>query len=111
MYSGVWVIILARRGLFRERVAIYVARIASGIVPPHEFENRVLARHIIEAVRNVGIQLRDEKRGALWCPICNKGPFTKRGYYLHLTRTHYSHLIALVDLESKRILDASKSLA
>lgn len=102
---------MARRGLFRDRVAIYVARIASGIVSPYEFENRVLARHMIEAVRNVGLQLKDEREGHLWCPICAKGPFTRRGYYLHLTRTHYSHLIALVDLESKRILESSKSLA
>ncbi len=101
---------MARKGLFKWKIAVYVARVASGITSPNDFNNKVLARHIVEAIRNVGAQLRDERMGSLICPICGKGPFTKRGYYLHLTRTHYYHLINLVEAESERILGVSKNI-
>lgn len=99
---------MARRGLFKSRLAVYVAKVASGMVRAEDFENRVLARHVIEAVRNVGSQLCNSRDGALFCPICSRGPFTKRGYYLHLTRLHYSYLLFLVDKEVERILKVSK---
>ncbi|AFK51359.1 hypothetical protein TCELL_0935 [Thermogladius calderae 1633] len=28
------------------------------------------------------------KKGILYCGLCGRGPFTKRGLYLHLTRVH-----------------------
>jgi hypothetical protein len=101
---------MARRGLFRWKIADYVARIASGIIGPEEFDSKVLARHVVDAIRHVGMQLRDERNGVLVCPICSRGPFTKRGYFLHLTRTHYSQLIDLVEVEADRIAGVAKNV-
>lgn len=101
---------MARRGLFRWKIASYVARIASGIVNPSDFDSKVLARHVVEAIRNVGMQLRDERNGVLVCPICGRGPFTRRGYFLHLTRLHYSHLIDLVEVEADRIAGVARNV-
>lgn len=105
-----WVDLMARRGLFRWKIAGYVARIASGIVDPGEFDSGVLARHVVEAIRSVGMQLRDERNGVLVCPLCGKGPFTRRGYFLHLTRLHYSHLIDLVEVEADRIAGVARNV-
>lgn len=101
---------MARRGLFRWKIAVYVARIASGIVTPGDFDSKVLSRPIVEAIRNVGLQLQDVRDGLLVCPICLKGPFTKRGYFLHLTRLHYYQLIQLVEAEADRIVFASRTV-
>ncbi len=100
---------MARRGLFRWKIADYVARIASGIISPEEFDSKVLARHIVDAIRHVGMQLRDERDGALTCPICGRTGFRRRGYFLHLTRMHYSHLIDLVEIEADRIAGVAKN--
>ena len=105
-----WVDRMARRGLFRWKIAGYVARIASGITRPEDFDSKVLAKHVVEAIRNVGLQLRDERNGVLRCPICGRGPFTKRGYFLHLTRLHYSHLVDLVEREADRIVKVSRNV-
>ncbi|MEN2999047.1 MAG: hypothetical protein ABDH61_00470 [Acidilobaceae archaeon] len=102
---------MARRGLFKSRIAVYVARVASAMVEAENFDNRVLAKHVIEAVRSVGLQLSERRDGLFYCPICGKGPFTKRGYYLHLTRVHYAHIISLVDREVERMMKTSKNLA
>ncbi|MCS7107517.1 MAG: hypothetical protein NZ902_05400 [Acidilobaceae archaeon] len=102
---------MARRGLFKSRIAVYVARVASEMVEAENFDNRVLAKHVVEAVRSVGVQLSEKRDGLFRCPICGKGAFTKRGYYLHLTRIHYAYLISLVDREVERIMRTSKNLA
>lgn len=45
------------------------------------------------------------KRGSsLYCRLCNGGPYTKRGAYLHLSRIHSRDLEAMVREELDRII-------
>jgi len=39
------------------------------------------------------------KNNNLRCGICGRGPFTKRGLYLHLTRLHVNDILAMIDEE------------
>jgi len=38
-----------------------------------------------------------EKNQHLRCGLCNKGPFTKRGLYLHLMRVHKEDILKMID--------------
>ncbi|MCE4612722.1 MAG: hypothetical protein F7C07_02675 [Desulfurococcales archaeon] len=100
---------MPRRGFFRAKIADYTAKIASGLIDPDQFDTPILARHVVKAVRNIGMQLRSVREGLLFCALCKRGPFTKKGYFLHLTRIHYSEILQLVDLESERISFSSKN--
>ncbi len=98
---------MPRRGIFTEKILDAVAKIASSLLDPDKFDSPVLAGHIIIAVRNIGIYLRDEK-DAIYCKICGKGPFTRKGYYLHLTRVHSDEILQLVEEEAERISRTTK---
>ncbi len=45
----------------------------------------------------VSRQLVTERNGHLRCGLCGRGPFTKRGLYLHLTRVHTTDILAMID--------------
>lgn len=86
-----------------------IARIASGMIKPEEFDTRLAPRIAVEAARNVGRQLRWVRSGGLlYCPLCGRGPFQPRGYYLHLLRLHYPQLVRLLQEEVERLSDASR---
>ena len=52
-----------------------------------------------EAAERVAKMLISEKKGLKYCAICAKGPFTKRGLYLHFMRVHKEDVKALLEKE------------
>ena len=100
---------LPRSGLFRNRIEIYVARLAAELVLPSEFDTPVLPRNIVHAIKNVGrlLSMRDGN-GKYVCTLCGKRGFTKRGLYLHLVRMHGDEIRDLVSKEGERILSRKK---
>ncbi|GAB6148418.1 hypothetical protein [Stetteria hydrogenophila] len=100
---------MARKSVFQAKIAEYTAMLASGLMDPSELEPRVLSRHVVEAIKRVSQLLVDEAEGGnLYCRLCNKGPYTRKGMYLHLIRVHNSTIIDLVTAESERIYSSSK---
>ncbi|MCE4615086.1 MAG: hypothetical protein F7B60_06130 [Desulfurococcales archaeon] len=96
---------MPRSGLFRNRIEIYVARLAAELVPCSEFDTPVLPRNIVYAIRNIGRLLsKRDGNGKYMCALCGKGGFTKRGLYLHLIRMHGDEIRDLVSREGERIL-------
>ncbi len=100
----------SRKTWFDAIIADHVARIASGLEDVETFDSRVLAKHVIEAVKRTGMGLRKTKDGLLVCPYCGRAPFTKKGYYLHLLRSHYQEMIDSVGHEIERLASASKDV-
>ncbi len=105
---------MTRRGeeLIELAVVEGVARIATGLEDPWSYNPPVLAGHVRDAVRLVGLRLQLRRDGALLCPFCGprRGSFTPRGLYLHLTRHHRPEILDLVQLEVARIVRSSKAL-
>ncbi len=101
---------MSRKRIFESMIADNVAKIASGLENPDDFNTSILASHIVEAIKKTGANLHTTKDGLLVCYFCNKGPFTKKGYYLHLIRSHYYDLIDSVVQESERIASSSKDV-
>jgi len=40
------------------------------------------------------------KKGMLYCGICGRGPFTRRGLYLHLMRVHADDIARAIESRS-----------
>ncbi len=99
---------MPRIGIFMEKIIEAVARIASEMIEPEEYTSPILAKHTIEAIRNVGVYLRPERLDSIYCGLCGKGPFTRKGYYIHLIRVHSSEIQSLVEEEAERILKQLK---
>ncbi len=81
-----------------EKLAEAAARKASGLRYSLdglglEGENRRIAE---EVVATVAEQLVYESGGLLRCQVCGKGPFTRKGLYLHLRRVHRRMIEELV---------------
>ncbi|ABP94841.1 MULTISPECIES: hypothetical protein [Metallosphaera] len=57
-------------------------------------------------VARVSFWLVNQESTLLYCRLCNKGPFTKRGMFLHLTRMHHSEIKLLLEEEIKREIKA-----
>jgi hypothetical protein len=79
-----------------------------GFEDPDTFEPRILSKVYIEAVKNVALRIVDERGGAYYCGICGRGPYRRKGLYLHLKRVHGDDIIELVEIEAKRISSFSK---
>ena len=73
-------------------------RLASGIRIKQEAEEMLTEREM-EAVKRVAEVIRAEKKGLLFCGICGKGSFTRRGFYLHLVRVHKEDVATLIKQE------------
>lgn len=100
---------MPRKGIFKTKIADYTAMLASGLLSVEEFKPKILSRWVVEAIKRVSQTLVDEvEEGSLYCRLCGKGPFTRKGMYLHLTRVHNSTLVDLVTVESERIYSSSK---
>jgi hypothetical protein len=50
-----------------------------------------------------------EANGLIYCNLCNKGPFTKKGMFLHITRVHRDEVKALLEEELRARLKGLKS--
>ncbi|BBG25416.1 hypothetical protein [Sulfuracidifex tepidarius] len=55
-----------------------------------------------KATDNISYWLTFSQNSVFYCKICNKGPFTKKGLYLHLSRLHRYEIKALLEEEIKR---------
>lgn len=84
--------------------------IASSITEPEDYYSPLLSEHVLEAVRNVGLQLRPPRAFLFRCSLCGRDFDTKRGYFLHLIRSHREEILQLVFLEAERIVRSSKDL-
>lgn len=51
------------------------------------------------AIHRAARKLVIDREGILRCGICNKGPFTRKGLYLHLTRIHRYDIAKRVEEE------------
>lgn len=78
------------------------AKIASRLYDPEALSTPIAPRLAVLAARNIGIQLRSQGEVS-YCIICRRGPFTKRGYYLHLVRVHGSLIRQMIADEIKRL--------
>lgn len=99
---------MPKRGLFEEKIPEYVAKLASGLEEPDNFDSPVLAKHTVKAIKRIAVRLYNIKGNVIYCPLCGRGPFTKKGYYLHLIRVHSEEILKMVIEESERISMTSK---
>ncbi len=51
------------------------------------------------AIYRAARKLVVDREGILRCGICNKGPFTRKGLYLHLTRVHRHDIAKRIEEE------------
>jgi len=83
-----------------DRLVEYVARKASGLPVDDIDLHRITGSSRYPIMRKVvNIVVSDIvaiQKGLIRCGICGKGPFTKRGFYLHLTRVHRSEIISMI---------------
>ncbi|MEM4824199.1 MAG: hypothetical protein QXV31_04100 [Zestosphaera sp.] len=47
-----------------------------------------IAKISLEAIETIAKEVSRLEGASVYCNICWKGPFTKKGMYLHLTRLH-----------------------
>jgi hypothetical protein len=76
-----------------ERLVEHVARSAAGISVSFEKITYIVgskrAQYVYNLVEDLGKRIALlQANGVLYCGLCKKGPFTRRGLYLHLVRRH-----------------------
>ena len=84
-----------RYSLLIKRLVEYVIRKATSLPPKHDLKSIVgdeKARILERKLNSLASSLAIDRNGIIWCGICERGPFTKRGLYLHLMRVHYSDI-------------------
>ncbi len=94
--------------IISSKIVEYVARLAVGL-PVDEGDLRRISGSMLfpivrEAVGHVASEIVTTRNGLLRCNICGKGPFTRRGLYLHLIRVHRYDIIGYVEDEYNRIV-------
>ncbi len=86
----------------------YVARIAAGIRVDRkkieEIAGPSMARIALEVIDRVVPWIVTTRNGLLRCGLCGKGPFTKRGLYLHLIRVHQADIRYMIEDELERLI-------
>ena len=102
---------LSRIDILSEKLIEFVARHASRI----KYDQRKLqiitgqslypiAQDVIKAVSSEIVRVNS---GLLYCNICRKGPYTKRGMYLHLIRVHRYELKLMIEDELRERLSTA----
>ncbi len=94
----------SRVNVISERLVEHVARSAAGIGVSLEKISYIAgskrAQIIYDIVKGLGRRIvLVHGNGALYCGLCKKGPFTKRGLYLHLVRRHRYDIKQLIIAE------------
>lgn len=105
------VVSLSRVDVLSERLIEFVARVASKI----SYDQRKLVaisgtsihKVVVNVVNRVADWVSEDRGGLLWCRLCNRGSFTKRGFYLHLVRVHNFEIKNIVEDELRRELRTS----
>lgn len=98
-----------RQAVLIKRLAEHVARRASMLSQKYELSDLVplsVAVTLDKAFERL-VSAVARRNGGLWCGMCDRGPFTKRGFYLHLMRVHVKDLEYLVQEELKKALDSA----
>lgn len=88
----------------------YIARKASLLNQRYEIDDLVapsIAPAVDRSMERIAMTLV-KRDGGLWCNVCSRGPFTKRGLYLHLIRVHAKDIELMIREEMRRILDKVK---
>ncbi len=69
------------------------------------------AEYVVKAIiEGTALQLAEDDGVSLRCKVCGKGPFTRKGLYLHLKRVHREVVEAMVRSEVEHKLWAIKNL-
>ncbi len=91
---------MSRLDVLAERLIEFVARGASGIpIDRHKLQaitGPTILPVVMASIEAVAQDARSVRRGLLFCGICGKGPYTKRGMYLHLVRVHRYELKMMI---------------
>lgn len=96
-----------RQELALKKLMEYVARKASLLGQKYELRELVtpsIAPMMDKAIDKI-VTTIVKRNGGLWCNLCDKGPFTKRGLYLHLVRVHSKDIEFMVKEEMKKLLE------
>jgi hypothetical protein len=99
-----------RHEIAMKKLVEYVARKASALSQKYALEDLVspsIAPVLAKSIDRIASTIA-RKNGGLWCNLCEKGPFTKRGFYLHLIRVHARDIESMVQEEMRRITEALK---
>ena len=93
-----------------EKLVEITARFASKITVKDEEIERLVGLSSKNLAKNasqkVAFWLVEQKDSLLYCKLCGKGPFTKKGLYLHLTRLHKDEIKGLLVEELKNEIKA-----
>lgn len=91
-----------------EKLLKYVVKKSIGIsVNDIELKEIVGATRLTIMRRVIGIvssQIVEYRNNSLRCGLCGKGPFTRRGIYLHLTRVHREEIIHMINRKYRELL-------
>ena len=94
-------------GIISSKIVKFVARKAVGLTVDDNDLRRLTGSAIYpvmrEAVKRVANEIVTTRNGLLRCNICGKGPFTRRGLYLHFIRVHRYDILGLLEEEYSRI--------
>lgn len=96
-----------RHELALKKLAEYVARRAALLNQRYELKELVSPSVAPMMDKNIDKMVLSivRREGGLWCNLCDKGPFTKRGFYLHLIRVHSKDIEIMVREELNRLLE------
>jgi len=91
----------------KEELIKYVVRKALSL-STDDFELRSIVgttRYVVMkyVVNSISEKLVSEKNNHLRCGLCGKGPFTKRGLFLHLLRIHKADIIEMLDKKYREV--------
>ncbi len=103
---------MSRVDVLSERLIEFVARAASRI----SYDQRKLvaisgtSMHgiVLKVIGRVSEWVSEDRGGLLWCRLCGRGSFTKRGLYLHLVRVHNFEIKSIIEDELRRELKTAQ---
>lgn len=96
-----------KQELALRKLTEYVARKAALLSQRYELRDLIspsIAPMMDKAIDKI-VLIVARRNGGLWCNLCEKGPFTKRGFYLHLIRVHLKDIEGMVKEELNKLLE------
>ena len=94
---------MKRQTVDLKEAAVQAAMLAACNRSPPPLILKLMPPHIMEAAVNVGMAIAVRRPNGIHCRLCGRGPFTERGYYLHVRRLHYMDIYNLILDEAARI--------
>ena len=84
-----------------DKIAENIIRIAVGFKPNNVEEMLPSSLHgIIKTISaNISREIVKNRDGILSCGICGKGPYTRKGLYLHIKRMHMDKIVDMLRIE------------